>query len=319
MTKKKPTKPITVQLKQIKHGKKSLEKFEKQGISIPDLNLLIGKILKAKKPIKDILYNRTSWHLFANKPRFLPQYNCLIMQVCSYVPNEDYVLVDMDFEASEIEALPEPIFDPVTKKQKELVYVREVLIAPGCILIESGKQGAGVQYIGNYLNWLIKKFAPGEYPTLSTSDVISRDLIEAIKKGGGAESVTVAMSEPPVEPGSKYGQLLTPVLKRFKNNKKMVVKFESDTTFNDKEVVDIYEESQTEDGINHIVIHLAAGGTITDVNKYRVRRIIEVETDSNRRKTANRVDLRKKMIELFLDLQNPNNGGRLVDDKGFLV
>lgn len=243
--------------------------------------------------------------------------NEVTFQYCTYLPGQVPVHMHPDLNAQNVDMQLNPVTDAATGTQLEMVNVTHILAFGSVLIIESSKGYGGIHSLANYLTYLIHRYHDEKYPSLHLMDVAEQELMQTIKRGGGVAEVIMNMEHPSNDNSGAFAKLLGSARKSLSNTKTVQISWKSSTTMNSDEVMKAFDEAKDiEDAVSvdKIMLVLKSGERIDNLNRYKIRKPIEVSSIGGR--VPNSDEVRTGLRSYLTELQIINDGVRVVTDDG---
>lgn len=237
-------------------------------------------------------------------------------QFCTYIPNSFPPSVELDFSGKEVDIDAIPVKDD-DGNPRQVVSVTHVLAFGQVLIVESVKGSGGTHLLEDYLNFIVRKVKGSKHPRPHLYDAVSRDLKASITHGGGAVAVDLSLVQPNVQEGSIYANTLTKVQEKISGTEQVLISWRSKAGLDSDEVLAAFNEAETNDALDRIVIHLNNGETI-NLSKYRIRRRVSVQSVRGNNPASSEMVM--EMRSYLLSLMEPDdNGVAILTDDGQLV
>ncbi|MCC5858604.1 MAG: hypothetical protein JJT90_10640 [Ectothiorhodospiraceae bacterium] len=199
------------------------------------------------------------------------------VRLCSYTPSEIPTSMPLDFSVKNVGLENTPIMDR-NGDERQLVHVVHAHIYNQVVVIESTRGAGNLDEVARYITEIARLFtSDNKYPRIHLNDVISKDLKSAIKAGGGAKAVELALSQPKTSSRSVYASSLISAKKAIGGTDSLVLKWEnkSGSSLKIKDVEKAFDEAETYDEIDRISISLRNGETLY-LGKHRIKKTVVI-------------------------------------------
>ena len=234
-------------------------------------------------------------------------------QLCSFVPDYFPNSIPIDFDKKNIDVDPvQPTDDDGNPRQ--VVYVTHVLAFGNVLVVESVKGGGGSWGLSRYLTYLARKQNGAKFPRIELIDTATRNVRLAIRNGGGAKSVELALAIPTSSEDCPYAKMLTEVNNQIGGSQKLKVTWEG-AKLSEAEVEDAFEEADYYDAIDRINIHLN-NGDVVNLGKHKIKTRVEVNAADG--KNPNSTELTNELKKYLLELMKVKKGMSILTEKGNL-
>jgi hypothetical protein len=205
-------------------------------------------------------------------------------------------------------------------KLREILHTYRCIALGQAVVVEYNRGAGGIGLLEALLSYVFHQHCQVGLPALALIDVTTSDLEQAIKAGGGVDSVSlklVAGIKPPQ--GAYVAETLSGLRKHVKGAKQVSITWESnDEVLDSASVLKVAKEYAVEDSpLDKISIALKDGGSIPSLERYRERRRIDVTVSQQGTPTV--TDIETGLRNYIDELRKLNDGWRVIDDNGNFV
>lgn len=299
------------------------------------------------EPIEDLLRNilqvapswaRRHWPLPPQAPAAIPPWTVcsfvsritdredgdqkgVYFEVGTYVNGHAPDQMALDFQASEPDITTDRVRD-AGGNEREIVTICRCVALGETIIVENVRGSGGVLAVQRLLSKLLQVycvFGPNSqrYPSIELIDVMSGDLRDAIRQGGGAEKISLRLVEGAEPAPDAWLRPLKAGRDRFRNTAVFAATWEAadcEALNTDDVVAAAAEREALESDLDSVVIHLKDGNRITNLGKYKSRYEVSMKVNDGELPQYNIV---VAGLWSYLDqLRRAKDSWRLLDDHG---
>jgi len=296
------------------------------------IQYVISSILKNAPLVSDRLSpplspsaspSSTNQHRFINKN---DTKDFVFFEFCGFNPGITPSHIDLDhFPNPSVNIDTSPLFD-TSNHPRILTKTHHVCGFGEILIIESG---LGPRIIERYLNEMILKYYkspyPYPYPKLRLKDIISKDIVLEVKKGGGIREVKMGLTHGlDLSAGRRFQTLLGETKSKIGGTQDLTISWKNGKgQLSTSDAVEAYSEiselSEEENDEGNVIIKLTLNnGSVFDLENYKIRTSLIIDEENGHPK----FDSFQKTIEEYLNqLRKPqgNEGKRVLTDEGKLT
>jgi hypothetical protein len=284
----------------------------------PDLAKILRKAKNASLPVEHKHHPALSSlkkgrrGAFINKITDLGNSHGVIIEICTYIhgvfPETGSVPVgkaEIDLDAAQEKE------DGTTASGQEAIYRFRALVFGESIIVEKASNTSGVLTLPHVLRAVLRKILNDKtFPLPHLVNVGSRKLANIVKSKGGVERVVASLVVPKKKPANKFAKLLSDVRKNVKGAEAIQISWTSKSAdLAAKDVGDLYDEFEDEEGLTSVKIEFPGGTSVTDLSQYREQERYSLQADSRNRPYA--ASVHEALRDYSAALRDPNKGGPL--------
>lgn len=245
-------------------------------------------------------------------------------EVGTYVNGHAPDQMALDFQASEPDITTDRVRDSVGN-EREIVTICRCVALGETVIVENVRGSGGVLAVQRLLGKLLQVYCTygpesQRYPNIELIDVMSGNLRDAIRQGGGAEKVSLRLIENAEPAPDAWLHPLKSGRDRFGNTAVFAATWEAA----DKEALDTddvvaaaAEREAVDSDLDSVVIHLKDGNRITNLGKYKSRFEVTLNVKDGE---LPQYSIVVAGLWTYLDqLRKAKDNWRLLDDHGYFT
>lgn len=315
--------PRTLSLKRVHYAIGRRKEFQR-----PKLHLLLKEAVNKASAVKQRRY----FHPADKEPkeadacclmsRYLTKEVGFLFELGTYVPGAAplQLQADIDADAKEVDIQPFPITDPETGESREIVTAMSALALGDALIVESVKGFGGTSLLAKFLTYLVQTYANSDCPRIHLRDVVSRNLKDAIKAGGGVVELILDLDSIRAQEqiSGRFGRQMKDLGNEIDGTELFRASFIStEDVLSDEDVIAAYSELDSDDGLDGVNLRLKDGSHLKELSRFKIKRRITVDGIQGRH--PNRFQVEQEMWGFLKQLQTLNDGKRVLTEDGVFV
>ena len=235
----------------------------------------------------------------------------LLLEICGYV--HGHVPEGFQPDLTKAKAKVEPVTVRGGDGTPRSLGSAYRCLAYGQVLVmEAIRGGGGSGALADLLTDVFRRLVEEKFPTVDMCDIGSSDLRKMIKAKGGVKAIRARIIDVPDEvEGSTYGKLLLEAKNSVGGAKRCEVYWEAEGKLDAENAVAMMEEAD-DDTLAGVTLEFNAGGSISDLRKYREKKTVKVADDGDGRPLVTEIEA--ALFEYLAQLRDPKLVGPITSD-----
>lgn len=244
----------------------------------------------------------------------------LMFDVSSYVYGMQSDQFRPDFDGSDPDIQSGPIQDKEGNTREILHSYRCVALGQS-LIVEYNKGAGGLHMLSILLAHLFRTYCDKSLPTIELMDVVTDNLSQAIKAGGGVSAIELKVIDSSDAPKRSFiSKSLNDIRKKARGAGELVVQWrsEGDSKISEDFALKVANDCNRDSTpLSKISIRLKDGPVISSLESFRARREIEVQVTSDGAIAVSEIE--SGMWNYLDELRMIRKGWRILSDDGYII